>query len=56
MFGSEVLDAAIGLIFIYCLLSLVCTLINEWIAGVFKLRAKTLEDGIASLLRDEERL
>ncbi len=50
MFGSAVLEVAIGLVFVYLLLSLLCTTINEWIAGIFNLRAKTLEEGIRSLL------
>ena len=45
-----ILDVAIGLAFLYLLLSLLTTTLNEWIAGAFKLRAKTLRRGIARLL------
>ena len=52
MFGSEILDIGIGLAFVYLLLSLICTVLNEWIAGVMGLRAKNLEAGIRSLFSD----
>src|ERR1035438_3433320 len=32
VFNSSVLDVAIGLVFIYLLLGLMCTTVNEWIA------------------------
>ena len=54
IFGSTVLDTAIGLVLVYLLLSLVCTTINEWIAGMFKTRAKFLEQGIARLLAGQK--
>ena len=50
LLGSTVLDVAIGLIFVYLLLAIICTSINEWIAGILGLRAKTLELGIRQLL------
>ena len=46
------LDVAIGLVFIYLLLSIMCTAINEWIAGVFRLRAKNLKTAISRLVDD----
>jgi hypothetical protein len=51
MFGSNVLEVAIGLVFVYLLLSLLCSTINEQvIARFFALRAKTLEEGITNML------
>ena len=50
MFSSGVLDVAIGLSFVYLLLSLICTVVNEWLAGVLRLRARTLKKGISHLL------
>jgi hypothetical protein len=50
MFNSSVLDVAIGLIFIYLMLGLMCTTINEWFAQLFKTRAATLKEGIRRLL------
>jgi hypothetical protein len=46
------LDVAIGLVFLYSLLSTVCSVVNEWIASVLGWRAKTLEDAIRNLLGD----
>ncbi len=50
LFGSTVLDVATGLIFVYLLLAIICTSLNEWIAGILGLRAKNLEQGIKQLL------
>ena len=52
MFGSEVLDVAIGILFVYLTLSLICSAIQEGIAAFFKLRAKDLYFGIRNLLND----
>ena len=54
MFNSGILDVAISLIFIYLLLSLVCTAINEAIEGYLKKRSATLEEGIRELLNDSD--
>jgi hypothetical protein len=54
IFGSTVLDTAIGLVLVYLLLSLVCTTVNEWISGIFKTRAKFLEQGIKRLLAGQQ--
>jgi hypothetical protein len=50
MFGSNMLDVAIGMVFIYLLLSLICSAANEVIEGWFKNRALDLERGIRELL------
>ena len=50
--NTTVLDVAIGLVFVYLLLSLVCTALLEIIAALFNLRARNLEDGIRSLFSD----
>jgi hypothetical protein len=50
MLNSTILDLAIGMVFVYLLLALLCTTINEWIAGLFGLRAKTLANAIEQLL------
>jgi hypothetical protein len=52
LFGSEILDTAIGLVFVYLLVALVTSVINEWIAQITKLRAKTLEDGLRNMLNE----
>ncbi len=48
--GSAVLDVAIGLIFVFFVLSIVCSAINELISSSLALRAKNLEQGIRSIL------
>jgi len=50
MFGSEILDVAVGLIFVYLLLGLICTAVNEWVARVLALRSSMLKEGIKNLL------
>jgi hypothetical protein len=52
LFGSAILDTAIGLLFVYLLLAIFCTTVNEWIAGIFSTRAKFLKKGITQLLED----
>jgi len=52
MFGSEMLEIIIGLVFIYWLLSLLCSGINEMISSFISMRAKDLEKAIRNLLDD----
>jgi hypothetical protein len=52
MFGSSILEIAIGLIFIYLLFSLICTAINEQISALLNKRGENLFDGIRNLLND----
>ena len=51
MFGSSILDLAIGMVFIYLLLSLVVSAANELVAGLIQARASNLEAGIRELLK-----
>ena len=53
MFNSVILDVVIGLVFIYLVYSLLATIIQELIASLFRLRAKTLEQGISRMLDDD---
>ncbi len=55
MFNSSILDVTISLIFIYLLLSLVCTAVMEWIESMLKRRSVTLEKGIRQLLDDKDK-
>ena len=50
MFNSGVLDVAVGLTFIYLLLSLICTAVNETIEAKLKMRGVDLERGIRDRL------
>lgn len=54
MFNSSILDVAIGMVFIYVLISLLCSSINEMISQFLKMRAKNLEAGLANLLQSSE--
>ncbi len=53
MFGSEILEVAIGIIFIYFLVSIICSAIREGIEALLKTRAAYLEYGIRELLHDK---
>jgi hypothetical protein len=50
MFESAAIDIAIGLILMYLMLSLLCTVINEFIATKLSLRAKSLASTLKELL------
>jgi hypothetical protein len=52
MLGSGMLEMAIGLIFMYLLLSLVCTAVNEFIASAINKRGTNLFEGVKNLLND----
>jgi hypothetical protein len=52
MFGLEILDVVIGLTFVYLLLALLATAINEYISAVMNLRGKELARGLGRLLDD----
>jgi hypothetical protein len=52
MFGSTILEVAIGLLFVYLLLSLLCSAVGEYIEAKFNNRAKYLKEGITLLLND----
>ena len=50
MFEHPIVDITLGLLFIYVILSLVCSAVQEWVAGVFGLRSKNLAKGIENLV------
>jgi hypothetical protein len=54
--GNAALDVLIGLFFLYFLLSLVCSAINEGIAAAFRLRSKYLEKGLRKVLEGQDNL
>jgi hypothetical protein len=53
MFGSEILEVAIGIMFIFLLVSIICSAVKEGIEGYLKTRAAYLEYGIRELLHDK---
>src|SRR5918911_567910 len=50
LFGSTLLEVAIGVVFVYLLLSLLCSALGELIEAFLKYRARYLEQGIKKLL------
>jgi hypothetical protein len=52
MTSNGVIDVAIGLILMYLVLALLCTSINEFVAQISDLRAKTLRSGLQRLIDD----
>ncbi|HEV2833819.1 MAG TPA: hypothetical protein VGW58_00805 [Pyrinomonadaceae bacterium] len=53
LFNSAILDVIIGLIFVYLLLSIICTAANEWVAALTRRRGKMLKKGIMQLLSNQ---
>ncbi|WFT88401.1 hypothetical protein [Rhizobium leguminosarum] len=51
---SGILDIAISLIFLYLLISLVCTSLCESIATLLKLRSRSLSVGVAKILENRD--
>ena len=54
MLDLPALDVALGLVFVYFILALICSIVNEGIATFLHWRAKDLERGVTSLLGTEE--
>lgn len=55
MTSIPILEVTIGLVFVYLLLSLVGSVLQEMIASLFKMRAENLWQGIENLLGNETR-
>src|SRR5215472_1936564 len=51
--SSHVIDVAIGMVYVFLIFSLICTIVNEAIAGLLTMRAKNLELGIKSLFSED---
>jgi hypothetical protein len=56
MFNSIIIDTAIGIIFIYLLLSLMCSAVAEGIESFMRNRATDLERGIRELITEQKSL
>jgi hypothetical protein len=52
VFQNAALDVAIGLVLMYLMLSLVCTVVNEFIASRLSLRSKSLSSALREMLDD----
>lgn len=55
MLGSRILDTAIGLVFVFLIASLICSVIQELIATVLSWRARTLKQGLMNMLGEWDR-
>ncbi|HEY2801626.1 MAG TPA: hypothetical protein VGI85_13610 [Chthoniobacterales bacterium] len=53
MFNSGILDVAIGIVFVYLLVSLIVSAANELVAALFKMRGRNLWLGLNNLLPAE---
>jgi len=54
VFGSNILEVAIGVVLVFLIMSLICSAIREIIETVLKQRAMDLEHGIRELLQDHD--
>jgi len=54
MFGSTILDVAVGVVFIYFMLSVIASQANDLIARMLNWRSKTLEAGVRKMLLDKD--
>src|SRR5437868_14334357 len=54
VFGSTLLEVAIGVIFVYLLLSLLCSAFSELMEAFIKFRARDLEKAIGKLLNNQD--
>ena len=53
LFGSTLLEVAIGVVFVYLLLSLLCSALAELLESFLKFRARDLKKGIGKLLGNQ---
>ena len=54
MLGSKILEVAIGIIFVFLLVSMICSAIREGLESWLKSRAAFLEQGIREMLHDRD--
>jgi hypothetical protein len=54
MFGSDILDVSIGIVFVFVLVSTICSAVRETLEALLKTRASYLEFGIRQLLSDPQ--
>jgi hypothetical protein len=54
MFGSQILDVVIGIVFMFLIVSIICSSIREGLESVIKARGAFLEYGIRELLHDKD--
>ena len=54
--GIPALDLAIGMSFVFLMLSLLASAVQEWIASLLALRSATLERGLRSMLATDSKV
>ncbi|HKG58478.1 MAG TPA: hypothetical protein VKB05_01775 [Pyrinomonadaceae bacterium] len=54
LFNSTILEVVIGIVFVYLLLSILCTSANEWVAAMTRRRGEMLRKGIRQLLENQK--
>lgn len=54
MLNSSILDIALGMVFLFVLISLLCSAIHEMLSQLLRMRAKNLEAGLGNLLQSGE--
>ena len=54
MFGSDLIEVVIGIVFIYILVSIICSAVREGVETWLKTRSAYLEHGIRELLHDSD--
>jgi hypothetical protein len=54
LFNSTILDVVVGLVFVYLLLAIICTTINEWVASGLGIRSKNLAIAIKQMLDEQK--
>lgn len=53
LFNSTILEVTIGVVFVYLLLSILCTSANEWVSAMTRRRGEMLRKGIQQLLEKQ---
>lgn len=54
LFGSTVLEAAVGAASVYLILALFCSAVNEWIAHILDARADNFRRAMASIFQEQK--
>lgn len=54
MFGSDILNVAIGVVLVHLLRAIIVSAVQEMIARVLKLRWRMLKKGVIELLSEHE--
>jgi hypothetical protein len=56
MSGSAILDLAVGVVFVFLLVSLICTQVGDKVSTWLRWRSKDLESGIRRFIMDDDKV